>query len=117
MPQVIEIARMYLGESLIQSQILSKTCSTSFRKFFVRIVYIRLPTGNTTKNNGECTLSIVYPFGAYQRDQSFRGKPGTRVNSFVLLVTSVLPRLKAWAAISMSSGPMGVPLDSNAVRN
>src|SRR5699024_4447184 len=34
---------------------------------------------------------------------------GTRANSPVLLVTRVRPSARAWAAISISSGPIGVP--------
>ena len=36
-------------------------------------------------------------------------KPGTRENSLVLLVTSVASRLRAWAAIKVSSAPIGFP--------
>ena len=41
---------------------------------------------------------------------------GTRSNSRVLLVTSVAPRLRAWAAMSVSSAPMGAPARSSAAR-
>ena len=41
--------------------------------------------------------------------QSAIGSLGTRLNSRVLLVTTVIPSLSACAAMSMSSEPMGVP--------
>lgn len=43
-------------------------------------------------------------------------KPGTRLNSRRLSVTSTSSRATAWAAISMSSEPMGLPLRSSAAR-
>jgi mRNA interferase MazF len=43
--------------------------------------------------------------------------PGTRANSSVLLVTSVARWLRAWAAIKVSSEPIGVPRRSSSVRN
>ena len=36
-------------------------------------------------------------------------RPFTRLNSVVLSVTTVSPRESAWAAMSMSFGPIGVP--------
>ncbi len=39
-------------------------------------------------------------------------RPGTRLNSLTLLVTSRAPRLNAWAAISMSIEPIGRPFFS-----
>ena len=36
-------------------------------------------------------------------------KPFTRLNSVVLSVTTVSPRDRAWAAMSMSFGPIGGP--------
>jgi hypothetical protein len=46
--------------------------------------------------------------------QSSTSRSGTRRNSRVLLVTSVTPMLTAWAAIRVSSGPIGVPAFSKA---
>ncbi len=46
--------------------------------------------------------------------QSSTSRSGTRRNSRVLLVTSVTPMLTAWAAIRVSSGPIGVPAFSRA---
>ena len=42
--------------------------------------------------------------------------PGTRENSPTLLVTTVRLKARAWAAISMSFGPMGVPCRSSRLR-
>ena len=41
--------------------------------------------------------------------RSNEGKPGTRKNSVSLSVTSVQSSARAWAAIRVSLGPMGVP--------
>ncbi len=46
--------------------------------------------------------------------QSSTSRSGTRSNSRVLLVTSVTPMPTAWAAIRVSSGPIGVPAFSRA---
>lgn len=62
--------------------------------------------------------------GASERAGSARGfhfqartlSPLTRLNSPALAVTRVAPRLRAWAAIRRSSGPMGVPASSRAAR-
>ena len=43
-------------------------------------------------------------------------RPSTRSNSLVFAVTSVAPRLRDWAAMSKSSGPMGVPFASKSAR-
>ncbi len=43
-------------------------------------------------------------------DQSTTARPGTRANSRVLFVTSVVSVAKAWAAMRQSNGPMGIPL-------
>ena len=48
--------------------------------------------------------------------QSSIWRPDTRSNSRVLLVTSVAPRLRAWAAMRVSSGPMGMPRSSREAR-
>jgi hypothetical protein len=48
--------------------------------------------------------------------QSTIRNPATRRNSLVLLVTSVTSSASAWAAISVSSGPMVLPLASNVAR-
>ena len=40
---------------------------------------------------------------------------GTRENSLMLLETIVKSRLKAWAAISISRGPIVLPFDSSKV--
>ncbi len=42
--------------------------------------------------------------------------PATRLNSRVLLVTTVRPSARAWAAISRSMLPIGVPARSNPAR-
>jgi hypothetical protein len=44
--------------------------------------------------------------------QSSTSRSRTRPNSRMLLVTSVTPMLTAWAAIRVSSGPIGVPVPS-----
>ena len=41
--------------------------------------------------------------------QFSRSSSGTRSNSRTLFVTRVIPSARAWAAISISSGPIGVP--------
>ena len=43
-------------------------------------------------------------------------RPFTRLNSAVLSVTTVSPRESAWAAMSMSFGPIGVPPASSCAR-
>ena len=45
----------------------------------------------------------------YCASQFLTFRPGTRENSPVLAVTTVSPNESAWAAMSMSFGPMGVP--------
>ncbi len=52
--------------------------------------------------------------GPQRPAQSSISSPGTRENSRALLVTSVTSRLKACAAIRVSSGPIGVPALSSA---
>ena len=42
--------------------------------------------------------------------------PRTRLNSAALAVTIVVPKLRAWAAIRRSFGPMGFPEASNSTR-
>ena len=63
-------------------------------------------------------LSGVQVASADQEDwtQFSSVNPGTRSNSRVLLVTSVLFWLSAWAAIMVSRAPMGVPLRSSSAR-
>lgn len=53
---------------------------------------------------------------ALQESQSATARRGTLRNSRRLCVTSVAPRLKAWAPIWVSSGPTGVPAFSSAAR-
>jgi len=53
----------------------------------------------------------TFPYRSYTQFSTLR--PGTWRNSFALLVIKRAPRLKACAAISMSSGPMGRPFFSN----
>ena len=48
--------------------------------------------------------------------QTSTASPGTRANSFTLWVTSTSPAASACAAISRSSGPIGVPDRSSAAR-
>jgi hypothetical protein len=48
--------------------------------------------------------------------QSSICNPGTRANSFVLLVTKVAPKLSAWAAMKVSKAPIAVPEFSRTVR-
>jgi hypothetical protein len=48
--------------------------------------------------------------------QSSISNPGTRTNSFVLLVTKVAPKLSAWAAMKVSKAPIAVPEFSRTVR-
>ena len=56
-------------------------------------------------------------FLCYGAVQSSTTSPVTLENSRTLFVTSVTPKLRAWAAIMVSKGPMGVPRDSNCVRS
>ncbi len=48
--------------------------------------------------------------------QSSICNPGTRANSFVLLVTKVAPKLSAWQAMKVSKAPIAVPEFSRTVR-
>jgi len=58
--------------------------------------------------------SLCWPNRSHFQASTFR--PLTRLNSPALAVTSVAPRLRAWAAMNRSTGPMGVPVASNAAR-
>ncbi len=61
---------------------------------------------------GRAIYSIGFPkkYTNYSISQFSTLNPGTRENSPVLAVTTIRPELRACAAISMSFGPMGVPL-------
>lgn len=52
----------------------------------------------------------------HSADQSSAFNPATRLNSRVLFVTTVRPSARAWAAISRSMLPIGVPARSNSAR-
>ena len=52
----------------------------------------------------------------YDDSQFSMRKPTTRRNSRSLLVTRVMPNDRAWEAISVSSGPMGMPASSSVTR-
>jgi hypothetical protein len=59
------------------------------------------------------TRSLLSP--VYSHDTQFsRSSPGTRENSFTLLVTSIKPVALACPAIIMSYGPIGCPVRYNS---
>lgn len=69
------------------------------------------PYVDPAENSGRITTSSLAQFSQFSTLSA-----GTRLNSAVLSVTQTASRARAWAAISMSFAPIGVPLRSSAVR-
>ena len=65
---------------------------------------------------GADNLWVLDPETLGTVSQFSTGRPATRRNSRSLFVTSVASEDSAWAAMSVSRGPMGVPLSSRAAR-
>ena len=65
-------------------------------------------------DRGSCHVSFT-PFDAVYSAQFSRDRLAMRENSRTLLLTRVTPRLKAWAAISISIEPMTSPLLSRSL--
>lgn len=81
----------------------------------------KLPMGKTTRNPApadvkQAGLSFDPPKPQPDQIQSSTCNPGTRRNSPRLFVINSVFKLRAWAAINVSSGPMGVPASSSRDR-
>jgi hypothetical protein len=72
--------------------------------------------GRLRHEHGRLRLASGQTEIARESSQSSICNPGTRANSFVLLVTKVAPKLSAWAAMKVSKAPIAVPEFSRTVR-
>lgn len=84
----------------------------------LRLTYLKPKRFPQDEHNGAVSRNTR---GKRSRDQVAPAqlsscRPGTLANSRVLLVTSRACWLRAWAAIMVSSAPMGVPRRSRSAR-
>lgn len=83
---------------------------------FSRAFTVSLGWASTLSDARFVLRSRFMRFGGFQRDQSSTSNPPTRSNSPILLVITVRSRALAWPAMSMSYGPIGVPLAASCAR-